>query len=154
MKLDNWTIDLAPLLGYMNAHGCLEISFSDLKIGDGDPDLPMDFDILRFTAGLPGFVEVEFWIRNNKVQHLQIRQAQMTFKELEDNGDLLPNLNVPISKLSTAQQTLAQNLVDRFLREDRSIVKEEMQRTVVAMAEKVMFNPPWATSNQVNSLPC
>lgn len=146
MKIDQWSPDLSPLLAYMEANGCVELSFSDLKIGEGDPDLPLDFDLQRFTAGLPGHVEIEFWIRNRKVIHLQVRQAAMTMKELQMNGEVLPNINVAVNTLPLEQQKLVQSLAGRFLCEDKAIVQEEVQRTLIAMAEKVLFNPPWSVS--------
>lgn len=134
-------LDLAPLLQYMERCSPSELVFSDIKIGDGDPLLPHDLNIQRFYVSLPGNVEIEFWMRNEAVEHLQVRQSAMTLMEIEDNGEILPTVNVSLASLPAGQRVRVHALARKYLGEGKRSVATEAQKAILAMAEKVLFPP-------------
>lgn len=139
--MTNPKLDLGPLLSYMKRCGPSGLTFGDIKVGEGDPRLPMDLDIQRFYVTLPGHVEVEFWMRDNEVLHLQVRQAAMTLAEIMDNGDVQPTVNIAVSTLPDSQQEDVQQLADQLLNDGRVNVSDEAQKALMRMTEKVLFPP-------------
>lgn len=132
-------IDLEPLLDYMLEQGCIvELTFSDINVGHTSILPHHDVSTQRFYIGLPGYIEVEFFMRGENVDHLQVRQSVMTLREIEENGTILPNINIAVSSLSENQRFKVQQVARKFLTEGKLSVETEAQKTLMAMMDKIL----------------
>jgi hypothetical protein len=137
-----WELDIEPLLDYMLDKGCVELVFTDINVGDMG-NLPPESSTQRFYVGLPGHIEFEFWMKgNDTVEHLQIRQSAMTLREIEENGNILPTVNLSTCNLPPRQSHKVNLAARKFLGQGKSTVRAAAQNTIAAMVSKVLGNFP------------
>jgi hypothetical protein len=138
-------MSIAPLLTMLDQQEPDKIMVNHVFVGDFEGSVaPLTVEHLPyFTAQFAGYVEVEFFLNSARddVIRLSIRQAAMTFEELEDNGEVLPSLTIDPKTLKEAERERLRRHAMAYVEKGRMFDKERGESLLTEYVGKSMFNP-------------
>lgn len=146
-KLNTTNLTIATLLSFMESETVVAIRLNHMVIEDRLGDIPStnpNFETLpSFTVEYAGFVEIELHLdtTHQNVVRLSLRQAAMTFEQLEESGELLPSLTIACEVLNTDERNRLNTLAAKFVEQGKVKDKNQAEALITQYADKVIFCP-------------
>lgn len=147
VKLSKSNLTIETLLSFMESEQVVSISLNHMVIEgalENIPDTLQDFDTFpSFTVSYDGFVEVELIMNqfHTDVIRLSLRQAAMTFEELDEGEDVLPSLTIAADALQPDELERLNVLALDFVKRGRLKDKSRAEALITQYADRVIFNP-------------
>lgn len=145
MNLSKSAMSISKLLRLMEGQEPESILLNHLVIGENEMPLPFNpsLDHLPcFTVQFPGFVEVEMYMdsRQERVVRLCVRQSAMTFEELDDNGDVLPNITIDCTVLDANERKQLDAKAKHYIHLGKVRDKTRAEGLLTEYVAKAMFS--------------
>lgn len=147
MELAKTDLSIVTLLRLMETQQPEAIRVNHVIITDDDGLGPVGAEstgpLASFTVEFSGFVEIEMTLdaTYRHVQTLTLRQAAMTFSELAENGDVLPNLTINCQVLEAGDRKRLDALARRYVKDGKMNDRSRGEALLTQYAAKAMFCP-------------
>ncbi len=144
MELSKSRLSIANLLALMEGQEPEAVQLNHVVIEANGSNLPTHGSLEQlpsFTAQFAGFVDVELYMdmHHERVVHLRVRQSAMTFAELEENGDVLPNLSIDCQVLEDSERARLDVLARRYIKDGKINDQSRGEALLTQYVAKAMF---------------
>lgn len=146
MNLSRTNVSINALLSLMEQQEPETIHLNHVLVEEGMEQMPFHASLEHvptFTVNIGGFVELELVmdLQHEHVLRLMVRQAAMTFEELDNNGDVLPNLTINTLVLPEEERKRLDALAQRYIDKGKILDKERAEALIAEYVGKAMFCP-------------
>lgn len=146
MKLDTTKFSISSLLNLMEQQPPESICLNHVVVEDDMSDMPFYATLEHvpsFTVNLGGFVEVEMFMdtRHSTVLRMSVRQAAMSFSDLDMNGAVLPNLTVNCKVLNPLERKRLDRIAKDYIDKGKMLDKSRGEALLTQFVGKAMFCP-------------
>lgn len=144
MKLNRTNVSINALLALMEKQEPETIHLNHVLVEEGMETMPFNASLEHvptFTVNIGGFVELEFVmnLQHEHVLRLMVRQAAMTFEELDTNGDVLPNLTINTLVLPEEERKRLDTVAQHYIDKGKMLDKDRAEALITEYVGKAMF---------------